>query len=74
MNSRTIVCSRLRQVGILEDVYEFRLPVYLYEREGKGLNEPFHQITDSLQQENYVRSYVCALICVELIQSLYINI
>ena len=40
------------------DVYEFWLPVYLYEREGKGLNEPFHQITDLLQQENYVRSYV----------------
>lgn len=41
------------QVGILENVYEFWLAEYIYEREGIGLNEPYHQITELLldQQE-----------------------
>ena len=46
--------SHFLQVGILENVYEFWLPQHMYEREGIGLNEPYHQITELLQQEYYV--------------------
>ena len=39
------------QVGILDNVYEYWLPE---ERGGIRLNEPYHQITELLQQEYYV--------------------
>ena len=50
--------SHSLQVGILENVYEFWLAEFIYEREGIGLNEPYHQITESLQQEYYVSLYI----------------
>lgn len=53
----SVCTSHSLQVGILESVYEFWLPEYIYEREGIRLNEPYHQVTESLQQEYYVSLY-----------------
>lgn len=38
----------------MEDVYEFWLPEYIYEREGKVLSEPYQQVTESLKNKLYV--------------------
>ena len=43
------------QVGNLENVYEFMLPVEVYHRQSKSITTSYQQVTDSLMQETQVR-------------------
>ena len=52
------------QVGILDDVYEFVLPEYVYQRKGLSIAQPYHQLTQSLKQELIVSNLELMTLCV----------